>query len=376
MVMKFVSSSESIIDWFLQRFFFFFVFLLSCTSLCSQEASVQATINPIEIMIGEQAKVEVKAMMKEGSESVFPVFKPNQEIIPGVEVIDSKDGGVHNAENGYVERTVTYTITSFDDTLYYLPPFEVKIGGKAFKSKSLALKVLTLDVDTLHPENFFGPKDVQSNPFLWSEWKTPFWLSVLLLLIMVVCYYLYLRLRDNKPIIKSISFVKRILPHQRAINEIEELRSGHRHSDDNQEELKNYYTKLTEALRKYIEERYGFSAMEMTSSEIIEQLMKSADSKSLDELRHVFQTADLVKFAKYSTLINENDANLVTALEFINETKREDVQSVEIVQPKYTEEEQKTKKERVILKTIVISLLIASILLLCYILYSLSALID
>lgn len=374
--MKFVSSSESIIDWFLQRFFFFFVFLLSCTSLCSQEASVQATINPIEIMIGEQAKVEVKAMMKEGSESVFPVFKPNQEIIPGVEVIDSKDGGVHNAENGYVERTVTYTITSFDDTLYYLPPFEVKIGGKAFKSKSLALKVLTLDVDTLHPENFFGPKDVQSNPFLWSEWKTPFWLSVLLLLIMVVCYYLYLRLRDNKPIIKSISFVKRILPHQRAINEIEELRSGHRLSDDNQEELKNYYTKLTEALRKYIEERYGFSAMEMTSSEIIEQLMKSADSKSLDELRHVFQTADLVKFAKYSTLINENDANLVTALEFINETKREDVQSVEIVQPKYTEEEQKTKKERVILKTIVISLLIASILLLCYILYSLVALID
>jgi len=374
--MKFVSSSESIIDWFLQRFFFFFVFLLSCTSLCSQEASVQATINPIEIMIGEQAKVEVKAMMKEGSESVFPVFKPNQEIIPGVEVIDSKDGGVHNAENGYVERTVTYTITSFDDTLYYLPPFEVKIGGKAFKSKSLALKVLTLDVDTLHPENFFGPKDVQSNPFLWSEWKTPFWLSVLLLLIMVVCYYLYLRLRDNKPIIKSISFVKRILPHQRAINEIEELRSGHRLSDDNQEELKNYYTKLTEALRKYIEERYGFSAMEMTSSEIIEQLMKSADSKSLDELRHVFQTADLVKFAKYSTLINENDANLVTAIEFINETKREDVQSVEIVQPKYTEEEQKTKKERVILKTIVISLLIASILLLCYILYSLVALID
>lgn len=374
--MKFVSSSESIIDWFLQRFFFFFVFLLSCTSLCSQEASVQATINPIEIMIGEQAKVEVKAMMKEGSESVFPVFKPNQEIIPGVEVIDSKDGGVHNAENGYVERTVTYTITSFDDTLYYLPPFEVRIGGKAFKSKSLALKVLTLDVDTLHPEKFFGPKDVQSNPFLWSEWKTPFWLSVLLLLIMVVCYYLYLRLRDNKPIIKSISFVKRILPHQRAINEIEELRSGHRHSDDNQEELKNYYTKLTEALRKYIEERYGFSAMEMTSSEIIEQLMKSADSKSLDELRHVFQTADLVKFAKYSTLINENDANLVTAIEFINETKREDVQSVEVVQPKYTEEEQKTKKERVILKTIVISLLIASILLLCYILYSLSALID
>ena len=35
----------------------------------------------------------------------------------------------------------------------------------------------------------------------------------------------------------------------------------------------------------------------------------------------LFQTADLVKFAKYNTLINENDANLVNAIEFINQTK-------------------------------------------------------
>lgn len=34
-------------------------------------------------------------------------------------------------------------------------------------------------------------------------------------------------------------------------------------------------------------------------------------------------TADLVKFAKYSTLINENDMNLVNAIEFINQTKQE-----------------------------------------------------
>ena len=37
----------------------------------------------------------------------------------------------------------------------------------------------------------------------------------------------------------------------------------------------------------------------------------------------LFQTADLVKFAKYNTLINENDANLVNAIEFINQTKVE-----------------------------------------------------
>jgi uncharacterized protein YdiU (UPF0061 family) len=190
-------------------------------------------------------------------------------------------------------------------------------------------------------------------------------------MLMAVGYYLYLRLRDNKPIIKSISFVKRILPHQRAMQEIESLRVEHRPSDDNQESMKQYYTRLTEALRKYIEERYGFSAMEMTSSEIIEHLLKSADAKSLDELRHLFQTADLVKFAKYSTLINENDANLMSAIEFINETKQENQQAVEIVQPKFTEEEQRSKKTRTILKWVVITIAVVSLCLLCYIIYNL-----
>ena len=65
--------------------------------------------------------------------------------------------------------------------------------------------------------------------------------------------------------------------------------------------------------------------MEMTSGEIIERLMATADQQRMDELRQLFMTADLVKFAKYSTLINENDANLVNAIDFINQTKLENM---------------------------------------------------
>ena len=67
---------------------------------------------------------------------------------------------------------------------------------------------------------------------------------------------------------------------------------------------------------------------------------------------------------------------MVSALEFINETKREDMQTVEVVQPKYTEEEQKSKKERTLLKTVIITLTVASVVLFCYIVYSLYALLD
>jgi len=346
--------------------------LMSFVPAVAQNISVEATINPIELLVGQQAQVTLKATMPEGAKAEFPVFKPMELVTPGVEVLSSTEQGVHGIENGYVERTVVYTLTSFDDTLYYLPPFEVKVDGKPYKSQSLAMKVLTVEVDTLHPENFFPQKSIQNNPFLWSDWSLTFRLSLLLLVLMIVGYYLYLRLRDNKPVIARIRVVKRILPHQKAMQAIESLRVEHRAvNDDNQEAQKEYYTKLTDTLRKYIEERYAFSAMEMTSSEIIERLTKDQDAKSLSELRQLFQTADLVKFAKYSTLINENDANLMSAIEFINETKQENLPTETVVKPQLTAEQQRSQQKRTTLKNVIVIIAVLCACLLVYVIYNL-----
>ena len=182
-----------------------------------------------------------------------------------------------------------------------------------------------------------------------------------------------LRLRDNKPIITHIRIVKRLLPHQKAMQEIEQIKADKMVASENSKE---YYTKLTDTLRKYIEERYGFNAMEMTSSEIIEKLTATQDEKGLSELRHLFLTADLVKFAKYSTLINENDMNLVNAIEFINQTKLENVPVEETIQPQLTEEDQRTQKERRVLKTAITAVSVVCVLLFAYVVYTLYLLLN
>ena len=137
------------------------------------------------------------------------------------------------------------------------------------------------------------------------------------------------------------------------------------------EDSKEYYTRLTDTIRKYIEERYGFNAMEMTSSEIIAKLTAVQDESALSELRHLFLTADLVKFAKYSTLINENDANLVNAIEFINQTKLENQPVEEQVKPELSEEDQRSQKARRVLKTVITVISVVSLLLFVYVVYSL-----
>ena len=310
------------------------------------------------MMIGEQATVTLTVQTADDAKVDWPTFQPRQMLVPGVEVLNTQRTSDH---------TMVITLTSFDGNLYHLPPFKVKINGKEQQSADLALKVVEVEVDPTQLNKFFPPKDVQDNPFLWSDWSLSFWLSVLLLVLIALCGYLYLRLRDNKPVISHIKIVKRLLPHQKAMKEIEQIKADRMVASEN---AKEYYTKLTDTLRKYIEERYGFSAMEMTSSEIIERLTAAGDQQSLDELRQLFTTADLVKFAKYSTMINENDANLVSAIDFINQTKLENQPVEEVQKPVLSEADQRSQKERRVLKMVIWGIVSVAVLLFCYIVYS------
>ena len=344
--------------------YFIVIILIACTLHSMAQVKVESSLSAVEMLVGQQVQITVAATADKDANVVFPqeaTFPMGVEFMGAIEMPDEE------TDNGQLRRQRGYVITSFEDTLYYLPPMTVKVNDQDYQTNQLALKVLTVEVDTTNYENYFGPKDVQDNPFMWEEWSLSFWLSILMVVLLAIAYYLYLRLRDNKPVIARIRIVKRLLPHQKAMKAIEEIKAERMVTA---EDPKEYYTRLTDALRKYIEERYGFSAMEMTSSEIIERLMASGDQQSLAELSQLFQTADLVKFAKYSTLINENDANLVSAVDFINKTKIETPVAEQQVKPLLTKEEERSQKSRRVLKTLIALLLVASLVLFVYVVYS------
>ncbi len=335
-----------------------FTCLIISTLFVIAQSSIQTKIDPIEMLIGEQANVTLTIEAGDNANIEWPKLQPREMLVPGVEIIGTKHPDAH---------TMLITLTSFDGSLYHLPAFKVKVDGKELKSSDLALKVIEMEVDTTQLNKMFPPKDVQDNPFAWSDWSLSFWLSILLLLLVALTYYLYVRLRAGKPIITHIKIVKRLLPHQKAMKEIEQIKADKMVTSENQKE---YYTKLTDTLRRYIEERYGFSAMEMTSSEIIDRLMAAGDQQSLTELTQLFMTADLVKFAKYSTMINENDQNLVNAIDFINQTKLENQPTEETIRPELSAEDQRSQKERRLLKFFIAGLVVTGVALFCYIIYN------
>ena len=341
----------------------------SAIPVSAQNVNVEAKIDSTVIFLGQQTGFHLGVTVKEGQKVQFPQYQPLDHIIPGIEVVEILPTDTQKLDDGYLRVSAHYTLTSFEDTLYYIPAIKVKVNDKDYESKSLALKVLTVKVDTLHPNQFYPAKDVQDNPFLWDEWSRLLWLSAAVLVLFLISLLMFMRLKSEKPIVFKVKIVKRIPAHQKALNSIEEIKS--KSTTVTVDDAKAYYTHLTDTLRRYMMERFGFNAMEMTSAEIISRLRQEEDQKKIDELTMLFETADLVKFAKYSVGVSENDHNLISAIDFINTTKQENAPTEERIEPTVTEKDKQSIRNRRILKWSLFVVVLASVALLVYVIWEL-----
>ena len=307
----------------MKRIVLFLIFSLShFLANVSAQVTVEARIDSLQMLVGQQTGITIDVSCDGKATVELPTYQKGQQLAPGVELVEMMAADTTKLDDGHrMQVTRKYIVTAWDSSFYYIPPMKVRVNNKEYLTKNLALKVYTLDVDTLHYDQYFGPKDVMDAPFSWDDWKPVIASLVLILLLSGLAAYLVYILRTGKPLIRIVRRKRKEPAHKVALTAIERIKTERTWA---QEDSKEYYTQLTDTLRTYIQERYGFSAMEMTSGEIIERLTQENDEEALAELRELFQTADLVKFAKWTTLINENDANLMTALEYINQTKQEE----------------------------------------------------
>lgn len=339
----------------------YIAFLLCCLSLSvqAQKPKIEGRLGATEILIGEHVPLTVTVEAQKDANVQFPT----ETLLPlDVECLGSIINPDENLGNGRLRQSRTYVLTSFVDTIYVIPSFKVMVDTTVYETNPIPLKVLSVDVDTTFVEQYNGPKyngpkDVEDVEFNWEKdgWTQGLVTTTFLPWLAALFIFIVYRLLLHKPIVRMVRVIKRELPHLKAMRSINQIKAEKLSASDDQ---KTYYTKLTDTLRQYINERYGFNAMEMTSAEIIDRLNSTDDPKSLDELRQLFLTADLVKFAKYSTLLGENDANLVNAIDFINQTKKEDMPTKEIIKPELTDDEQRFRKGRIVM--MVVALLLAA----------------
>ena len=230
-------------------------------------------------------------------------------------------------------------VTSFDSSLYLLPPFIAIDGADTIASNQVALKVSTVPVDVDNPEKFYDIKDVWKPPFVLADYYP--WIFGILTALFLICVigYLVQRYRRHRSEVPVKPAEPELPPYETAIRELDSIKDQKLWQ---QGLNKEYYTQVTDTLRRYISRRYGVNAMEKTSEEILAIIERETDERTVyDTLRQVLRLSDYVKFAKLHPLPDENDESMRNAYLFVNQTKR-----TEAPQPDGTAPETVTKEDK------------------------------
>ncbi len=187
----------------------------------------------------------------------------------------------------------------------------------------MALKVSTIPVNVDKPEEFYDIKDIWKPPFVLADYYPLIYGILLALFLICVIAYIIKRIRNKQSLIPFKKPEPKLPPHEQAIKELDEIKQQKLWQ---QGRSKEYYTLITETLRRYIVDRFDINAMEMTSGEILDIIRKQHEADSVYEnLKQILNLSDFVKFAKMNPLPDENDLSMVNAYLFINQTKIEEV---------------------------------------------------
>lgn len=304
--------------------FLFITLLLS--SLCAlqiqaQQTIVRASIDSTHLLIGQQTNILLEVIQPKGKRIQMPI--PQDTITKGVELLsvskpDTTDLG------STLQISQKYLVTSFDSAIYVLPPFPAIDGTDTIRSNTLGLKVSTIpNIDT-ESKKFFDIKNVISPPFVLKDYAFIIWIIIGICILILLGWYFYDVWRGKR----RLNLFKKpeepkLPPHIIAINELDNIKAQKLWQ---QGLNKQYHSSITDTLRKYIEERFGTHAMEMTSGEILEKIKRISDTDSVyDNLKQILQLADFVKFAKYQPLPDENELSMMNAYLFVNQTKKEEI---------------------------------------------------
>lgn len=299
--------------------------------------TITARIEPDSIMIGDRFTYIIEVEKDMVQEVVFPEFEADPK--GGVELIEEHPIDTISREGRRLHLRKCYTMAAFEEG-------RIAMGGAKvlYADKNIIDTLTSEDVDILNVATFqidstshaiFDIKPQMTLKFKFREISDYLLWALLLVVVVGLAIYALVRwLHSRGKTIKSLFTPTPPEPaHIVAIRALEELH--HRKLWQNNQH-KEYYSTLSEILRTYLSGRYGVSAMEMTTDEIMEAVREvEMPTKCSVDLVAVLRDADLAKFAKFEADAEQNESDYAKAYYFVEETKpveptteEEDVQAV------------------------------------------------
>ena len=211
-------------------------------------------------------------------------------------------------------------LVPFEEGHYALPDVPVIRESDTLVFKGLEMAVKTMPVDTAT----FEIHDIKGQilyPVTFKELLP--WIGGGLLAAALIALAVWLIVRASKR--KAEALKPKDPAYIVALRELDKYRSDKYWAPDKQ---KAFYSGITDALKFYMDERFGVDAPEMTTAELFDALKSDKDitPEMYSSLKELFERADFVKFAKHIASEQENAAALPLAVRFVTTTYQTDLE--------------------------------------------------
>ena len=290
-----------------------------------------ARLDSGNLLMGNMGMLHLQVVLDRGQSFKFPVFdSPTQDgliMLLGdtVELRSTFSQDTVSLGGQRIQINCHVPMQAFVPGTYLLPSITVYAGNDTAKSLPLALKVTGPDVtakDSISPD--MGPlQPYYEKGYQETLDKVPnliyyyWWLIVIIVLALgLLVWWLLKRSGKKMPWNKPKPVIP---PYDLAMQRMRKLRSGNL-CEQGQE--KQYYSELTDIMRQYLLGRFGINALEMTSGQIRKAVADSAGAREGRKyVEDVLNMADVVKFAKFKPLPDENVSAFENVLKFLELTK-------------------------------------------------------
>ncbi|MDN3514267.1 MAG: BatD family protein [Candidatus Brocadia sp.] len=284
----------------------------------SVEASVQVDKN--EATIGDKIKFEICVRYKGDIAVEFPEF--NQQLgvftIKGTGVVE----GPKSEKDGYSIAGRNYVLSSYEIGRQTIPPLKIRYKGENGDGEVVTNEV-TIDIKGVLKEgeiagdikDIFPPVDVPTSFHRLFTWMYG---GVAALAFSGIIYWLFRKWKTGKK--RQVQEFRTRAPHEVAYELLERL---------SKEDLiakgliREYYYRITDIVRHYIEDQFGLSAPERTTEEF---LIEMSHTYKLDDahkrlIREFLVRCDMVKYARYGPSVTEIKETYDAAKRLIDETR-------------------------------------------------------
>lgn len=282
----------------------------------AQYVEIKAKLDTNQVTIGDQFNLNLYINQPAGIEVRFPEI--TDSLAGKIEVLRQfVTDTLRTADRLELNRKIL--LTCFDSGIYEIPPLPFALSSDNW-SDSLFSNPIFLAVNTVPLDSMI--RDIKQPiqvPVSFAEIYPYFLIGIVIAGLGYFIFYLIRKRKRKEPIFSIISKPQEP-PHIIALRELDALRDAKLWQRN---EYKQYYTRLTEIIRNYIERRFDIPAMEQTSYDILTSWKNKGnnDQDLYNILKQLLNLADLVKFAKEKPLPTDNESNLENAYVFVRMTK-------------------------------------------------------